>query len=118
MPFNPKLAKRLEEVIKHHFTHISGLTETRMMGGFGYFLNGNMCLGIHKDTLMIRIGTKTAEKVLKEPYVRPMDLTGKVMKGWATVEPKAMKTKEDLIKYCTKAIEFVKTLPTKKKSTS
>lgn len=93
--------------------NIPGLTETRMMGGFGYLLHGNMCVGIHKDTLIIRVGVETAEQVLQESHVRPMDLTGKVMKGWATVEPEAMKTPEDLKRYCLLAVDFVSTLPKK-----
>ena len=109
MPFDPGLAERLEEVMSNH----PGLTETRMMGGFGYLLNGNMCVGIHKDTLIIRTGVETAEEVLQEAHVRPMDFTGKVMKGWATVEPEAMKEDTDLKRFCNLAIKFVSALPKK-----
>ena len=90
MPFDATLAERLQGVISSAFADVEGLAETRMFGGFGYLLNGNMCVGIHKNTLMIRVGKIMAEKLIKEPHVRPMDLTGRVMKGWATVEPQAM----------------------------
>ena len=84
-----------------------------MFGGFGYLLNGNMCVGIHKDTLIIRVGLERAGQVLNEPHVRPMDLTGRVMKGWATVEPDALSADADLLRYCQYALDFVKTLPPK-----
>jgi TfoX/Sxy family transcriptional regulator of competence genes len=113
MPFNPGLAERLEEVIRGRFSHIEGLSETRMFGGFGYLLKGNMCLGIHKDTLIVRVGIERAEEILQEKHVRPMDLTGKVMKGWATIETGAMAEDDQLERFCEFAIAFAATLPAK-----
>lgn len=113
MPFDPGLAERLEEIISSRFSHLHGLKETRMFGGFGYLLNGNMCLGIHKDTLIIRVGAEAAGALIREPHVRPMDLTGKVMKGWATVEPQAMEDDEALERFCRIAVDFVSGLPAK-----
>ena len=113
MPFDAGLAERLEEVITGRFSHIDGLSETRMFGGFGYLLNGNMCLGVYKDTLIVRVGAERAEEILKEDHVRPMDLTGKVMKGWAMLQPEAMAEDECLERFCGYAIAFVTTLPAK-----
>lgn len=113
MPFDPGLAERLETVMTSHFADLSAITETRMFGGFGYMLNGNMCLGIHKETLIVRVGQETAEKILQEDHIRPMDLTGKVMKGWATVEADAIDEDDKLARYCSFAVDFVSTLPAK-----
>lgn len=109
MPFDPGLAARLEKVM----AGIPNSKETRMFGGFGYMLNGNMCVGIHKETLIVRVGLETAEAILQESHVRPMNLTGRVMKGWATIEPEAMQDDEVLQHYCQLAVEFVQTLPAK-----
>lgn len=116
MPFDAKLAERLQNLITSVFADVKGLSETRMFGGFGYLLHGNMCFGIHKDTLMIRVGEESAAKLIKEPHVRPMDLTGRVMKGWATVEPNAMTNDKSLQRFCKLAIDFVRELPPKKKA--
>jgi len=113
MPFDPGLAERLEEVITDRFAHIDGLSETRMLGGFGYLLKGNMCLGIHKDTLIVRVGVDAAQEILSEKHVRPMDLTGKVMKGWATIEAEAMAEDDHLERFCELAIRFAAALPAK-----
>ena len=113
MPFDQELAFRLEKVVTQNLKSVRGLTETRMMGGFGYFLNGNMCIGIHKDTLMIRVGQQTAERIIQQPLVREMDFTGKVMKAWATVESGAIKTDQKLIEFCQLSIDFVSSLPAK-----
>lgn len=116
MAYDPDLANRLEEVVSGRLSDISGLTETRIFGGFGFMLSGNMCFGIHKDTLIVRVGAETASDILHEPHVRPMDLTGKVMKGWATLEPGAIANDKSLERYCRLAIDFVSTLPAKPKS--
>ncbi|MGB0909128.1 MAG: TfoX/Sxy family protein [Nitrospirales bacterium] len=114
MPYDAGLAERLVDIITNRFRQVPGLKETRIFGGFGYLLNGNMCVGIHKDTLIIRVGILTAEKLLKESHVRPMDLTGKIMKGWATIEPEAMDEDDNLARFCQHAIDFVSDLPPKK----
>ena len=115
MPFDPGLATRLEQVISDHFPHQDGLAESRMFGGFGYLLNGNMCLGIHKDTLIVRVGLEAAERILAEDHVGPMDLTGRVMKGWATIQPAGLTEDDNLARFTGMAIAFVATLPPKEK---
>lgn len=113
MPFDAELAARLKRVVIAKFSDVTTLVETRMFGGFGYMLNGNMCIGIHRDTLIVRIGADAAETMIHEPHVRPMDLTGKVMKGWATIEPKAIENDSALTRFCQLAISYVRELPAK-----
>jgi len=113
MPFDPGLAERLESVLMHHFRHIKGFKETRMFGGFGYLLNGNMCFGIHNDTLMLRVGEDMAQKLLKEPDIHKMEFTGRVMKAWITLYSETISEDKDLMKFCELAVDFVKTLPPK-----
>lgn len=115
MPYDPQLAERLQQVITNEFTESKSMTENRMMGGFGYMLNGNICVGIYKDTLIIRVGQEIAEKLIQKPHIKVMDFTGKVMKAWATVEPEAMKTNDQLKQFCQLAINFVDQLPAKNK---
>lgn len=113
MPFDPGLAERLEKLVASRFADTGVLAETRMFGGFGYTLNGNMCVGIHKDTLIVRVGAEKAAEIIGEPGVRAMDLTGKVMKAWATIEPEALARDAGLERYCRMAIGFVSKLPAK-----
>jgi hypothetical protein len=58
-----------------------------MFGGIGWMLNGNMCVGVYKDWLITRVGEQTAVVLCNEPYVKPMDITAKPMKGWTMVAP-------------------------------
>lgn len=103
MPYDPGLAERLEEILEGR----SGFQQKKMFGGIGWMLNGNMCVGIYKEWLIIRVGEEQAGKILKEKYVKPMDITGRPMKGWAMVAPEGTAENKDLKRHTEMAISFV-----------
>ena len=109
MAYDEGLAERLESLMPQ----LAGLTETHMFGGFGYLLNGNMCIGIWKDELILRVGIDVAEDLLKQPNITPFDITGKAMKGWAMAAPQATSEDEDLLGYINLCLDFVQTLDPK-----
>lgn len=109
MASDPQLVKRLGNVLAAY----PDLQARRMFGGTCFTLNGNMCIGVHNRNLIIRVGQSNADALMKKPHVRPMDLTGKVMKGWATVLPEGIHRDVDLLSYAKLAYEFVRTLPCK-----
>ncbi|MGV7221925.1 MAG: TfoX/Sxy family protein [Nitrospinales bacterium] len=109
MPYDPGLAERLEEVLSER----PYMEEKKMFGGIGWMLNGNMCVGVYKDLLVIRIGVEAAKKVLEEANTKPMDITGKAMKGWAMIFPEGLEDDSNFIRFTQLAIDFVSTLPAK-----
>jgi TfoX/Sxy family transcriptional regulator of competence genes len=111
MASDPALIERLHKILDGHV----GVEPRRMFGGVCFMLNGNMCLGVHKTDLMLRVGEEQAAALLRLQNVRPMDLTGKVMKGWATVLPEAVLDDDALRNFVGKALAFVATLPRKEK---
>jgi len=62
------------------------VTERQMFGGLAFMLGGHMFCGVVKDTLMLRLGPDGAEHALGRAHVRPMDFTGRPMKGMVFVE--------------------------------
>ena len=52
-----------------------------MFGGLAFFFQGHMFCGVVKTQLMLRLGEAAAAAALRQPYVRPMDFTGKPMKS-------------------------------------
>ena len=109
MPYDAGLAARLKEVT----ADMPDMVEQKMFGGIGYMLGGNMCVGIYKDLLVLRLGIDGARQILAEPHARPMDITGRVMKGWAMIAPEGLERDSELAHYVGKARDFVKTLPAK-----
>jgi TfoX/Sxy family transcriptional regulator of competence genes len=83
-----------------------------MFGGVGYLFNGNMCVGVHKDELIIRYDPKMTEEVNKNKNVRMFDITGRPMKGWSLVNAEGVKGQE-LNKWFERSLRFAKSLPKK-----
>mgnify|MGYP001409817846 CR=1 FL=1 len=52
-----------------------------MMGGLCFMVNGKMCLGVIDARLMVRLDPSTEVESLKRPGCKPMDFTGRPMKG-------------------------------------
>jgi TfoX/Sxy family transcriptional regulator of competence genes len=67
----------------------------RMMGGLCFMLNGKMCVGVENNRLMARIGPDAYDAALKRKGCRPMDFTGKPMRGFVFVEPEGLKSARD-----------------------
>jgi hypothetical protein len=106
---DPSLVERLRQILDGHV----GVEPRHMFGGVCFMLNGNMCVGVHQSSLILRIGEERAAALLRLPHIRPMDLTGKVMKGWATVLPEAIGDDGVLREFVAMALAFVATLPRK-----
>ena len=109
MPYNLDLEYRIDSLIDS----LGIITKKKMFGGVGYLLNGNMCFGIHKDYLIIRTTKEKAEKLLKEEYTKPFDITGRPMRGWVMVSPDYVETDDRLINILKIGTNFVESLPTK-----
>ncbi len=87
------------------------VTERQMFGGLAFLLGGHMFCGIVNDTLMARLGPGVAE-ALARPHVRPMDFTGRPMKGMVFIEPAGLRG-EALREWVIAAAAFARTLPPK-----
>ena len=109
MPYDPGLAERLYGEVAHK----PNMSEKKMFGGIGWMLNGNMCVGVYKDFLIIRVGAEQAAAFVGKTGISPMDITGKPMKGWLKVAPEGYEGDAALRRYAKAAIDFVKTLPPK-----
>jgi len=81
--YDEDLADRVRAVLPRGDT----VTERQMFGGLAFMLVGHMCCGVVKDSLMVRLGPDSTARALEQPHVRPMDFTGRPMKGMIFVEP-------------------------------
>ena len=110
MAFNEQLADRTREILASNPT----LTEKRMFGGVCFLLGGNMVCGVSKDDLMLRMDAKRADELVERPHARPMDFTGRPMKGYLFVGSEGLKTEKQLREWLAPAVEYVQSLPPKK----
>jgi hypothetical protein len=83
-----------------------------MFGGLAFMLGGHMFCGVVKDTLMARLGPDAVGRALDGPHVRPMDFTGRPMKGMIFVEPDGLHD-DALGRWVSSAASYARSLPPK-----
>ena len=84
-----------------------------MFGGIAFMLHGNMVCGVIKKDIVLRLGADLAAKALKEPHIRKMDFTGKVIKTMVYVSPPGYQPEDKLRSWVELALGYVKSLPPK-----
>ncbi|MGB5049152.1 MAG: TfoX/Sxy family protein [Caldilineaceae bacterium] len=109
MAYNESLADRIRVVLAVH----EAVEEKKMFGGLAFMWRGNMTVGITNEGLMVRVGKENNEKSLAYPHTRPMDFTGKPMKGFIYVAPEGVATDDDLRAWVGRGVAFSETLPAK-----
>ena len=109
MPYDAHLAERVRKIVGRK----KAFGEKKMFGGVGFLHNGNMCIGIWKEFLIVRIGPEAYEAALEEPHVQEFDITGRPMRGWVMVDADGTDSTDALGSWIDRAIEFVETLPKK-----
>lgn len=103
MVYDEKLANRVRKSLKGK----RNITEKKMFGGIAFLLNGKMFCGVIKNDLVIRTGPQYYEEALTKPHARPMDFTGKPMRGFLYVGSNGCKTEKTLSAWINSGIDYV-----------
>jgi TfoX/Sxy family transcriptional regulator of competence genes len=103
------VAHRLRELLEED----PAVTEKKMFGGLCFLHRGNMCCGIVRDELMLRVGPDQHGDCLAQPHAREMDFTGRAMKGMIYVGVDGFSEDEDLEAWVERGLSFARSLPSK-----
>ncbi|MDX2094071.1 MAG: TfoX/Sxy family protein [Kofleriaceae bacterium] len=106
MAYDEKLAERIRRAVGPR----PDVTEKKMFGGLAFLFGGKMFVGIATDDLMVRVGPEHYKAALATAHVRPMDFTGRPMRGYVYVGPGGTRTQSMVKKWVDKAAAFVATL--------
>lgn len=109
MPFDENLAQR----IRKQLSRKRAITEKNMFGGLCFLIKGNMLCGVEQDNLVIRVGPEQYETALKRKHARPMDFTGRPLKGFIYVSRKGYQSASSLRSWIDIALDFAGSLPKK-----
>ena len=109
MAFDETLAARIRTALGRK----RGIEDKTLFGCFCLLLNGNVLVGVWKNSLIVRLGNEQGEDALLEPHVKPFDITGKAMKGWVVVAPKGIEDDDQLKAWIQRAVKFVGKMPEK-----
>ncbi len=107
MPYDGPLADRLRTLL----ADAPDLSEKHMFGGIAFLVRGNMCCGVHKNESILRLDPAAEPTAVKG--LRPMDLTGKPMRGWFTLSAESSSRTTTLTPLVHAALAFAQSLPPK-----
>lgn len=111
MAFDEHLANRIRLLLKDK----KGFSEKRMFGGLAFMLADKMCCGVLNDDVVARIGAENYEQALREPHVRPMDFTGRSIKGYVYIGREGTKSSRGLQKWFDRSVAFTSSLKRKRR---
>ena len=103
MPYDERLAKRIRRLLDGKYA----VEEKKMFGGLAFMVNGYMCCGVTGTDLVVRTGHENLRDALAQPHARPMDFTGRPMKGFVFVSPDGYRTDRDLKDWTRRGLDFV-----------
>lgn len=99
MAFDSYQFDRISQNLKQRYVPF---TFKKMMGGVAFFVDEKMLLGLDQDKktgenrLMARIGESASKEALQKLGCKPMDITGRPMKGFVYVYPDGFDSDEQL----------------------
>jgi TfoX/Sxy family transcriptional regulator of competence genes len=107
MAYDLGLAQRVREALGSR----QGITERKMFGGLAFLVDGKMFVGVQDSTLMARVGPQRHQDALAVPNVRPMDFTGRPMKGYVYVDPPGLADDKALEAWVHWCVDYAAALP-------
>jgi hypothetical protein len=87
MAYSEILAARVRRVLSDR----GDVAERPMFGGLTFMVGGHMCCGVNQNELIVRLCPADVDAALARPHARPMDFTGRPMRGFVTVGPDGLK---------------------------
>ncbi|MGH3094038.1 MAG: TfoX/Sxy family protein [Gaiellaceae bacterium] len=109
MAYDEELALRVRGLLSDR----DGISERRMFGGLSFLLHGHMFCGVLGDELVVRVGGEQSATALEQPHARPMDFTGRPLKGYVYVAAEGTAADDALRAWVDRGAEFADSLPPK-----
>jgi TfoX/Sxy family transcriptional regulator of competence genes len=81
MAYDDSIAARVRRALSDQHD----VVEKAMFGGLTFMVAGNMCCGVNRDDLILRLDPKTALEDLNSPHVRLWDFMKRPMPGMFAV---------------------------------
>ena len=82
MAYQEELADRVREVLADR----TDVDEKKMFGGLSFMVAGQMCCGVLKNDLIVRIEPTDFDELVAQAGVRPFDFTGRPMSGMVYID--------------------------------
>jgi TfoX/Sxy family transcriptional regulator of competence genes len=103
MAYDETLADRIRTALHGR----DDVDERKMFGGITFMVGGRMACGVIHDDLVVKVGAEGHDDALAEPHTRPMDFTGRPMRGLVYVDRAGTASVPDLERWVERAVTVV-----------
>jgi hypothetical protein len=111
MAYDEKAAARVRKLLGGR----RDVVEKKLMGGLCFMVKGGMCCSVSgKGGLLVSVDIEAQERMLLEPHVAPMEMGGRVMRGFVRVAPDGYRTEAALTKWIERGVTAAAARPAKK----
>jgi TfoX/Sxy family transcriptional regulator of competence genes len=108
-----KYSEKLEDLLDHHLIANEELRKKKELGGVGYLINGNMCLGIYNDLMVARIGKKLAQTLVSRPGIEPYLEGDEDFEDFVLIKEQIYIHSKAMQKFIDQSIQYTRQLPPK-----
>ena len=112
MPFNEAIAGRVRKSLQKR----PDVVEKAMFGGITFMVGGNMCCGVHRDDLILRLDPTTPVAALGNSHARMWDFMKRPMPGMFAVAAAGCTDQASVDRLVQMALERALSLPLKTKA--
>ena len=109
--YDEKLADRIRELLSNE----TDVTEKKMFGGLAFLVGGNMAVAASgQGGVLVRADPTESDTLVAETNASPMEMRGRMMKGWLRVDAEGVRTKRELARWVKLGAAYARSLPTKR----
>ena len=105
--YNEELVSRVRAALAAR----TDVEEKKMFGGLSFMVAGQMCCGVLKDDMVVRIEPADYEALVAQPGVRPFDFSGRPMQGMLYVANRALADDRVLTEWVQRGTRYIETHP-------
>ena len=106
-------SEKLEDLLDHHLIDNEELEKKKQLGGVGYLINGNMCLGIYNEYLVVRVGSALARALVEKQGIDPYLPGNEDFDEFILVSKNIYMHSKALQKFTEQGIKYTSELPPK-----
>jgi TfoX/Sxy family transcriptional regulator of competence genes len=103
MAYDEKIAGQVRELI---FNRTDNVEEKTMFGGRCFMVNDKICIGVKKDTLLVRIDPEVYDVEIENDGRSPMVHAGKAIKPYLFVNFDELRSSRDLAYWVNLALDY------------
>ncbi len=104
-------SEQLEDRIDHFFINNEDLTKNEATEGVGWLVNGNLCLGVFDNLLVVRPDPQIAYQLLREPHIDRFPHQKGSGDIFISITENIYRDNKALHKFLNHALKYTSTLP-------